>query len=161
MASTEGVLRIVNRHFPKVTKVIDAKENLKIEVTSQDEKTSKRRNLNECAMAVACKRAYKADGVILARSTAYLVKDTLAVRFKIPVSVAREITSFDRGAQFAPGIYHLSRPAPSFLLTAKTKDNLERGGKGGNTGKSRGLRKIAIHRTTGIRAVLGGLDDKG
>ncbi len=151
-----GVLAIVQRHFPKVTKVEDAKKNLTIEVTKHDESSSKRRNHEECAMAVACKRAYRADGVIIARSVAYLVKDTLAVRFKIPPSVAREITSFDRGAGFSPGTYFLSKPSPTKTLEGRKKWDK---GKGGSTGPSQNIRKY--HKTEGIRAVLGSVEDKG
>ena len=151
-----GVLAIVQRHFPNVTKVEDAKKNLTIEVTKHDESSSKRRNYEECAMAVACKRAYKADGVIIARSVAYLVKGTLAVRFKIPGSVAREITSFDRGAEFNPGTYFLSKVHPTKSLEGRKKWDK---GKGGNTGPSREIRKY--HHTENIRAVLGSVDDKG
>ena len=154
MASTEVVLRIVHKHFPNVTKVEDAKKNLVIEVTKSDESYSKRRNHEECAMAVACKRAYHADGVIIARSVAYLVKGTLAVRFKIPPSVTREITSFDRGGPFNPGTYQLSRPAKADTLSRKK----ERDSGGGNV-PNREIRKY--HLTTGIRAVLGSVDDKG
>lgn len=156
MASTEGVLRIVHKHFPNVKTAIDAQKNLSIEVTISDEKTSKRRNMSECAMAVACKRAYKADGVILARSVAYLIKGNLAVRFRIPPSVAREITSFDRGAGFTPGTYQLSKPTPKMTLDYKVKTSKSPGGSKGDKGI-----RIFRHTTTGIRAVLGSVDDKG
>jgi len=157
MAATEGVLRIVNRHFPNVTKVEDAKNPLLIEVTRKDVLHSKRKNMNECAMAIACKRVYHADGVIMARTTAYLVKGTLAVRFRVPLSVTREITSFDRGGDFDPGEYALSPPAKADTLARKEErgDNLI----GGNVRKNKGIRKY--HLTQGIRAVLGSVDDKG
>jgi hypothetical protein len=152
--SSSGMLRIVNKHFPGVTRVEDAKKPITIEVTKEDDKNSKRKNIEECAMAVACKRAFKADGVILARSVAYLIKGTLAVRFQIPPSVAREITSFDRGAGFEPGTYQLSKPTPSMTLEYKKKH----AAKGGNT-DPKGIRKY--HLTTNIRTVLGSVDDKG
>jgi hypothetical protein len=149
------VLSIVQTHFPKVTKVQDAKKALAIEVTANDEYKSKRRNHEECAMAVACRRAYHADGVLIARSIAYLVKGTLAVRFKIPQSVSREITSFDRGGPFKPGWYQLSKPTEGNTLKRK-KERGDNESKGGSTGKSRNIRKY--HLTTGIRTVLGGKD---
>lgn len=149
-----GVLGIVQRHFPNVNKVQDATKNLTIEVTNDDDKKSKRRNMNECAMAVACKRAYKADGVILSRKVAYLVKGDLAIRFIIPESVAREITSFDRGAGFAPGSYHLHRPPKGRTLEHKKAHRKSTPDK--NIGE-----KHQFHLTTGIRAVLGSVDDKG
>ena len=146
------VLSIVQTHFPKVTKVQDAKKALAIEVTANDEYKSKRRNHEECAMAVACKRAYHADGVLIARSVAYLVKGTLAVRFLIPNSVSREITSFDRGGPFKPGWYQLSKPPKGSTLDYKKK----------HAQQPKEAKKAEAHRkyhlTTGIRTVLGGKD---
>lgn len=146
-------LSIVRRHFPNVNRIIDAKENLQIEVTKKDEQHAKRKDMNECAMAVACKRVYHADGVIMARSRAYLIKGDLAVRFDVPDSVKREITSFDRGASFAPGFYHLGKITPGMTLEYKR----EHSDKGGNK-PNKGIRKY--HVTEGIRAVLGSAEDK-
>jgi hypothetical protein len=146
------VLSIVQTHFPKVEKVQDAKEALAIEVTASDEHKSKRRNHEECAMAVACKRAYHADGVLIARSVAYLVKGTLAVRFLIPETVSREITSFDRGGPFKPGWYQLSRPPERSTLAYKKKHAQQ------PDGKTDPKKKRKYHLTTGIRTVLGGKD---
>ncbi len=154
MPRSGGVLSIVRRHFPNVNKVQDATKNLTIDVTSSDEKKSKRRNMNECAMAVACKRAYQADGVILSRKIAYLIKYDLAVRFLIPESVAREITSFDRGAGFSPGIYHLHRPPKGVTLEYKKAHRKSTPDKDEN-------KRQKLHITTGIRAILGSADDKG
>src|SRR6267143_179111 len=100
-------LSIVNKFFPKVTKVRDATSNIEIEVTKTDQNIAKKMKHDECAMAVACKRKMHLDGVIMAISTAYLIKDNVATRYKVPISVGREITSFDRGAPFAVGTYKL------------------------------------------------------
>jgi hypothetical protein len=157
MADTKGVLRIVNRQFPNVTKVEDAKYPLEIEVLKADVTKSKRKDMNQCAMAQACKRVYHADGVIMARSTAYLVKGDLAVRFKVPNTVSREITSFDRGGEFSTGIYMLSVPCHADTLARKEErgDNKSKGG----SKKPKGIRKY--HLTQGIRAVLGSSEDRG
>ena len=152
-------LSIVQKHFPKVTKVIDAKQNLEIEVTAGDGNASKRRSHEECAMAKACKRAYHADGVIVSRTMAYLIKDTLAVRFTLPPSVTREIVAFDRGGSFGPGVYHLSVPSTSDRAEYYQKKNKARINKDGSTGQS--TKRPNYHITQGIRSVLGGSDDKG
>jgi len=152
-----GVLRIVTRHFPQVTKVEDATKNVTVEVTKQDESHSSKKDINGCAMAVACKRVFKADGVIMARSTAYLVKNDLAIRYKVPNSVSREITSFDRGAGFSPGVYQLSKIAASMRLDYKREHGSD-GGRVANKGKTAGRYQ---HRTEGIRAILGSPEDKG
>ena len=148
-----GVLRVVQRHFPQVKKVEDATENVTVNVTKQDEARSRKKDINGCAMAVACERVFKAK-VIMARSVAYLVKDDLAIRYKVPISVTREITSFDRGGGFAPGTYQLARVSPGSRLDYKRKYRV-----GGNeTGK--GVKRRYVHRTEGIRAVLGSPEDK-
>jgi hypothetical protein len=150
---TYSVLQVVQKHFPKVTMVRDATRALEIEVTVQDGKEAKKRNHDECAMAKACKRAYKADGVILSRSVAYLIKGTLAIRFSVPEAVSREIVSFDRGGGFAPGIYKLVKPQKHHL------------GEGGNRGGGHNPKPNKPdnppkfrHMTSGIRTVLGGKD---
>jgi hypothetical protein len=160
--SGPDILRNVQRHFPQVTTVKAAENNLEIEVLPSDEKASKRRNHEECAMAVACKRAYKADGVIIARSVAYLVKGTLAIRFLIPESVSREITSFDRGGPFNPGTYHLQKPNPAMDPEYRKKINAarERDPKEKKNGKGQKKLHKKRHITQGIRAILGGIDDK-
>ena len=140
-------LRTVQRWFPEVTSIRDAKEPIEIEVTADDERRSKKLNHKECAMAVACKRSFKADGVILSRTIAYVVTGKSAIRFKVPGSVGREVTAFDRGAHFMPGVYQLSKPD-------------RRLGKvhGGNKPKTGKEPQEFRHITTGIRAVLGGKD---
>jgi hypothetical protein len=101
-------------------------------------------------MAVACKRKFHLDGVIISRSTSYLVKGTIARRFKVPESVSREVVSFDRGSGFSPGTYELQRVPPSSRFgirpgrTAKNRKS--------NPDKPKRFRHI----TDKVRAVLGG-----
>ncbi len=95
-------LSIVKKYFPKVNRVIDADDRIIVEVTDADSKSKAVRDHNACAMAVACKRKMHADGVIIAVSTAYIVKGKKAIRYKVPESVAREIVSFDRDSYFEP-----------------------------------------------------------
>ncbi|MBO0887472.1 hypothetical protein J2P12_00065 [Candidatus Bathyarchaeota archaeon] len=109
-------------------------------------------------MAVACKRAYHADGVILARSIAYLIKGKIAVRFQVPEAVSREIVAFDRGGVFSPGQYHLQRPSPSMTMAFKAKNSREKRNPGGHKRKNEDKVKYK-HMTTGIRTVLGSLDE--
>lgn len=75
-----NALQVVNRFFPEVSSVKDAKKSIAIEVTKKDCNASKKRNHKECALAVAGKRRFK------------------------------EITAFDRGASFEPGKYQLTKP---------------------------------------------------
>lgn len=145
-----SALSIVQNAFPNVTKVVDAKKDSKIEVTKSDMNSASVRNHKSCAMAVACKRKLSLDGVIISVSTAYLVKNNVATRYKVPPSVAREITAFDRNATFEPGEYSLRAPSESIKLNGVRGPYPEKGG--ARTGN---LAKRFRHKTGGIRASLG------
>lgn len=140
-------LKIVQKFFPKVKTVVDASHKALIEVSKEDTKSKGIKDHNNCAMAVACKRKFKLDGVIISRSVAYLIKGTQARRFKVPESVSREVVSFDRGAGFSPGKYELSAVPPS---DKKSRE----------TGRDRGNRHMKLkrkrHMTINVRSVLGG-----
>jgi len=143
-------LSIVQEFFPEVTSVKDAKHAREIEVTKHDNDTSKKRNHKECAMALACKRATHADGVIISVKTAYVIEGRTATRYHLPERVSREVISFDRNGGFAPGIYKMLAPANGHHLGYP-------GGHSSHTGKQRKSKPHIIKRnmTTGIRTVLG------
>jgi hypothetical protein len=142
-----SAIHVVQKFFPKVQSVVDANRNAIIEVTAKDASSKAVKDHNGCAMAVACKRKFHLDGVIISRSIAYLVKGTKARRFKLPESVSREVVSFDRGAGFAPGRYELSEVPPTVRLGARA------GGKPTNVGTGQSKKR---HITTNVRTVLGG-----
>lgn len=145
-----SALSIVQQAFPHVNRVLDAKEDSFIEVTKRDTKSATVRNHKACAMAVACKRKLKLDGVIMPISTAYLIKDDIATRYLVPASVSREIVAFDRNAIFEPGEYRLK------AATESSKLNGVRGTYPAKSGKANGnLAKRFQHKTEGIRASLG------
>lgn len=139
-------LSIVQRYFPKVKEVADATEKIEIEVTDRDSKSAAVRNHEACAMAVACKRKMKADGVIVSIGTAYVIKGDVAYRYRVPPSVQREIVSFDREAGFASGEYELVPTIPSKRLGEPQPKG---------PGKVTGTPHRFVHQTSGIRAVLG------
>jgi len=147
-------LRIVRKFFPEVKTVVDANRNARIEVTKADEKAAAKKSHKTCAMAVACKRKFHLDGVIISAATAYLVKGTQARRFTLPPSVAKEVVSFDRGGGFEPGEYELSRVEPSRKLGARALAAKTRPERNGHTGSNDKDRKFK-HRTGGIRFALG------
>lgn len=147
MAQT--ALSIVQKFFPAVTSVEDAKEPITIEVSKEDATSKGRRDHKHCAFAIACQRTMRATGVIVAVKTAYLIFKDQAYRYRLPESVSREIVSFDRDASFAPGTYRLSVTPPWNRL-------------GANPGGSKPLKKPNKkqryqHMTTGIRTALGSL----
>jgi len=140
----------VRKFFPQVETVKDAYKRLTIEVTKRDEANSHRKKHSECAMAVACKRAMKLDGVIVSATTAYLIKDTVATRYQLSMAAQKEVVAFDRGGGFCPGEYQLVKP----------QQNLGRQ-EGGKDKRARGTKpKKRHHFTEGIRAILGSREIK-
>jgi hypothetical protein len=139
-------LAIVRRFFPQVERVVDAQKSELIEVTHQDNSNGAVKSHRTCALAVACKRFFEADGVIIGQGTSYIIHRKVATRYTNNETVTREIVSFDRKAGFDEGIYRLSPPSPASRLGAKHKG----GSKSGKLGK----RKFR-HYTTGIRSTLG------
>ncbi|SRR6266576_1645105 len=142
----KGALARVRRYFPQVEEVEDGLKPIEVEVTAKDSKSATVRNHEGCAMAVACKRLTKADGVIVSITTAYVIKGKTATRYNVPMAVQKEIVSFDREAGFAPGSYSLVPQVPSRRL-----DEPKPTGPHKVTGKPR----RTYHHTAGIRTVLG------
>jgi|SRR5580704_3115494 hypothetical protein len=140
-------LAIVRKYFPNVEEIEEGTEPLRVEVTKRDSSSAAVRNHDACAMAVACKRQAKADGVIVSIQTSYVIKGTVATRYKVPNAVQREIVSFDRDAGFAPGEYELVPFEPSGRLGVRQAPT--------GPHKVTGKPKQFQHHTAGIRAVLG------
>jgi hypothetical protein len=141
-------LSVVKKFFPEVTKVTDGKKAITIEVTAADDRTATKRAHKTCAMAVACKRKFDLDGVVISVATAYLVKDKKATRYQLPPSVSREVVSFDRDGGFRPGEYQLSAIPKSNRL-GREPQGKHQGGP--SVDKVRPL----VHHTEGIRTALG------
>jgi hypothetical protein len=154
MAMKRGVgaqsLKIVRKYFPAVKKVSDADGPITIEVMPKDSATAAKKNHSECALAVACKRAMKADGVIVSVGTAYVIKGGVATRYKMTEHASREIVSFDRGAGFAVGTYTLAQPRNEQRLGSRSQSSRPDSGRSTDNGK-----KIVKRVTTNIRTVLG------
>jgi hypothetical protein len=147
-------LQIVQHYFPHVETVKDADKEVHVEVLPRDNSNSKVKNHTACAMAVACKRTYQADGVIVAVSVAYIVKGNTAIRYRLPESIAREVVSFDRKGGFAPGTYKMLMPKEKHRIGER------QGGEENHDladPRKNHKRKKAdlIHYTDGIRTVLG------
>lgn len=155
-ARVQGALGIVTKFFPKVRKVTDATEKALIEVTTRDAQSKAVKHHNACVMAVACKRKFNLDGVIISRSVAYLIKGDEATRYHIPSSVAREIVSFDRGAGFETGNYELSAIGKASRMGARAGRELDPE----RERKSKDKQRFR-HLTTNVRSVLGGEKPKG
>lgn len=122
MKKQNKVPRVVSRAFPGVVRAVDARVPALVTVTGRDcGKRARVKDPGACAMARACKRQYRADGAIIGLSKSYIIKGNVATRYTTPESVAREITSFDRSAGFAPGKYHLRPPCAAQRLNHKRR----------------------------------------
>lgn len=110
----------VQKLYPKVTVVVDAAEPISVTVTRADSDSGHSLEVTECALAIACKREFKLVGAIIGLSFSYLIRGTTAFRFHTPTSVAREITTFDRHHDFAPGTYSLRPVTPVHRLGVRT-----------------------------------------
>lgn len=139
-------LKIVQTYFPQVTRVNDAEKPIIVEVTKPDVDWSNDKDHKTCALAVACKRMFHADGVIIGMTVSYIIKGNTATRYSNCATVSREITSFDRKAGFDTGFYHLSAPSPSMRFgVSRTK---------GTSGKPNPDKKRFKHYTRGVRTVV-------
>ena len=144
-----SALKTVNKFFPNVKRIVDSSRPTAVCVTAADAHSKGVKKHTECAMAVACKRLFHLDGVIISRSVAYLIKGTQARRFKLPTSVSREIVSFDRNAGFAPGTYQLSAVPETQKLSHKRETDRDRGDRGSKP-------KRPKHMTVNIRETISG-----
>lgn len=138
---------VVQKHFPQVRTAEDATNRLEIEVMDVDTRTGKRKKATHCALAEACKRQEGVDGVIILRRTVYLIRGEKLIRYHVPETVSREIVSFDRGAAFMAGRYHLAPVNKGVRLGSM---NLKRKSTASGTGQPR-LIRTRVHRTEGIR----------
>jgi len=103
----------VRRLFPNVKFAVDADSAIEVSVSARDCKDAEKMNPSECALARAAKRELKADGVIIGLGASYVIRGDVATRYHTPESVQREIISFDRSHDFAPGDYHLPPKSPA------------------------------------------------
>lgn len=144
-------LRIVQHYFPHVTKVRDGAKPALVEVTQEDNAHADVKSHRTCALAIASRRYFKADGVIIGLTTSYIIFGVVAYRYSNAGTTSREITSFDRKAGFDCGFYHLSPASPSTRLGAERKTHPDRAS-GLNTGTSMSRYR---HYTKGVRTTLG------
>lgn len=145
-----NTLSMVQRFYPAVKTVVDAKDKLNIEVTAATARSADVRKHNKCALAVQCAKTFHLDGAIVSRSRAYLVRGDIAVRYNLPESVTREIVSFDRKAGFEPGLYALMPPTASNALGKIPTVSKRDGSRADQNLKP----KLTPHVTKNIRAEL-------
>jgi hypothetical protein len=136
----------VRKYFPKVTKVVDSNESVTVSVNKSDVKSGRRNEPGSCALAKACIREFRADGALINIGFSYVIRGKTAVRFKTSNTVAREIVSFDRHSDFAPGKdYRLQKVSPANRLGSRSPKPT-----GPKKSKSTQQKPI-LHRTVRIR----------
>lgn len=142
-----GSLGMIRKYFPKVDYVEDATKAEIVEVTAADNAHSEVKSHKTCALALACKRFFKADGVIIGLTTSWIIRGDKATRFLNSGTTSREITSFDRKAGFDVGRYLLAPVSEGARLgTVRSDDPVRRGARSG-------IRKFR-HFTRGVRTSL-------
>jgi hypothetical protein len=144
--------RSVKKLFPNVTSAYDSTKSVDISVSPKDCKEAQKLNPSECALARAARRELHADAVIIGMSSSYIIKDNQAIRFATPESVSREIISFDRHQDFAPGDYHLMPKSPSnrFGKVYRKKEG----------GKDKSAKRKVYHRSARVRILAMGSEGK-
>ena len=113
---SQRLVKLLRKFDPKLSRVDDAKEDLDVHITAKDVSNSIKKDMNNCALAVASKRELHPDMVIATRSRLYLIKNHKALRYDLTERIRMEITSFDRGAEFTPGTYNVKAPPPTARL---------------------------------------------
>jgi hypothetical protein len=142
-------LRMVKQYFPKVETVEDATKSAIVEVTAAHLAKAVRKNHRVCALAIACKEFFTADGIIIGLTTAWVIKENVAYRYHLGDSISREITSFDRGAPYDIGFYQLCPISPAARL-GTIRSTKPRSGKATGSGA-----KKFRHYTRNVRTTLG------
>lgn len=102
--------------------VVDATRKLRLEITGGDIEISKKANPAQCAAARAITRQFKTEARVFMTKT-YVKQKNRWVRFETPNSIGREITAFDRGANFEAGEYTIIPVSPAARLGTHRKKN--------------------------------------
>lgn len=142
-----SLLKQIQKHFPSVDEIVDAKESISIEVKREDTKQGRRKDPENCALARACVRSKAADGAMIGIGFSYLIKNNVATRYKTSSTVAREIVSFDRHHDFAFGQkFLLSKISPSSRLRRRIKQK-----QGGHSRRGKIVTKTARIRVSAAK----------
>lgn len=144
----ERIVHRIQKFYPQVKRIADAKESVAVTVGESDTKNGHVFAPNACATAKACVRELGVDGALVYRSTAFLIKGTTALRYIVPISLKSEIVSYDRHRSFRPGAYSLYAPPPAQRMGAERPHNGSTPGKAGNH-----PRVVHRHRIQGVRTI--------
>lgn len=124
--------------------VRDAEEPITLHVLPNDIKKSSKKDPTNCAAARAGQRELGKDVRVFLTRTFVKQKDHWT-RYVTSARVAKEIVSFDRGAQFMPGEYNFGR------ITESQKSGIKRSTKGGPKKDNKNRKKRGYHTTALVR----------
>lgn len=111
-----SALGVIQSYYPSVRSVADAKTNLRVEVTEEDDVFGNPKAMDDCAVARACRHTKGVDGALVGRSTAYVIQGAHATRYRINPKARKRIVKYDKEWSFRPGMFTLSKPAKSERL---------------------------------------------
>jgi hypothetical protein len=107
---TTRSLKYVQKFAPQVTSVEDASKDVSMWIVNEDISNRGIKDHQGCAVALACKRAFRADSAIVGTRTAYITFGAKAIRFRVPTTTSKEIKAFDKGKGFRTGTFSLKAP---------------------------------------------------
>ncbi len=138
----KSAINRIRKQFPQVEQIVNATKPIRISVTAKDSAKASKKDPNNCALAVACKRQKLAEAVIIGIGVSYLISGDTATRYRTSHGVGREITSFDRHHDFAAG--------EDYLL-ASIKPQRKRTRKPSRGGRAHYGHIVHNHKTADIR----------
>jgi hypothetical protein len=124
-------------------RVVDAVRPLDVEIKEMDCRKGQVKDPGACAAARAIIRKLHVSQARVHLGRTYVKRGQHWIRYMTPASLGREITAFDRGADFEPGTYRFSAPPK----TARLGYRMEGGEK-----SKKGGRRAVMHLTTNVRA---------
>ncbi len=126
--------------------LVDAAEDVALVINKHDVTTSKKKDPASCAAALAGRREFKTDvRVYMSRMYVKDAKKKRWIRFITPMSITKEIISFDRGASFEPGEYTMKAPVMSQSLGYKAGGHSTETGKGKKRAKAHISAHVRVH----------------
>lgn len=133
----------------------DATKPCIITVNATDVRKAKMKNAKDCAFACAFKRAQGAEAAFVFRSSCYVQKGDKLIRYRLPLSVQKEIVSFDRTGDMEPGNFHVTPHSPCARLDSLKKNTANRNGPNGRHARGRASRRTAQlrHVTKNVRGL--------
>lgn len=103
--------------------IIDAVTPFPFRIDDEDINKGNRKDFNNCAAVLACERVDGVEAAKIGKSISKLRIKGQWYRYKTPRNLLQEIIAYDRGGQFAPGMYELKVIKPSDQLSNKRNRN--------------------------------------